>query len=83
MKTARGVVEFGVEVEEDFGQDKGQVVRGGHVAETDHDGQELGGLDPDTISSAARASGLAVAVEEADRERFLADHKDWEVGEEG
>lgn len=61
---------------EDPGQDKGREGHGDHVAVTALDAQELGGLDPDKFSSAARALGLAVEVEEVDREYFLFAHKD-------
>jgi hypothetical protein len=83
VKTARADVEAAVEAVEDPGQDKGQEGHGDHVAVTALDEQELDALDPDKISSAARASGLAVEVEEVDLECFLFDHKDLAVVGEG
>lgn len=64
---------------EDLGQHKGLEGHDDHVAVMVLDGQELGGLDPDKISLAGRVSGLAVEVEEADRDCFLFDHKDLAV----
>ena len=73
-----------LEVVEDSGQEgKGREEHGDHEVVMALDGQELGELDLDRISSAVRASGLAVEGEEVGHECSPSDHRGLGVEEGG